>query len=305
MKARWQAVKDALAVFGLAVAVHAAFVAILVIGTWDWQPFRHEPVPVFVTLVDEGPKPVEQQDDSREREEAARQAAERQADLERQRQAEAEQARQREKEAEQERQREEEQAQAAAEQRRLEQEQARLKAAEERREARKKLDEERRRRDEERQRELEKIRRQREEYERSSEEQRQRLEEMDRREEREETHDDVERDAERLRLASEDADEDDRKATLGEEYIEAIKELVRRSWLRPPTSSDNLRCNLRIRQIPGGEIVDANIESPCNADDATRRSLIAAVNRVGRLPYQGYEDVFERDIVFLFTDDTD
>ena len=302
MKARWQAVKDALAALGLALAVHAAFVGILVVGTWDWQPFRHEPVPVFVTLVDEGPKPVEKQDDSREREEAARQAAERQAEIERQRQAEAEQARQREEEAERQRQREEQQ---AAEQRRREQEQARLKAEEERREARKKLDEERRRRDEARQRELEELRRQREELERSSEEQRQRLEEMGRREEREETYDDVERDAERLRLASEDADENARKAMLGEEYEATIRELVGRRWLRPPTSSGNLRCNLRIRQIPGGEIVDANIESPCNADDATRRSLIAAVNRVGRLPYQGYEDVFERDIVFLFTDDTD
>src|SRR5690625_7516421 len=85
VKARWQAVKDALAVFGLAVAVHAAFVAILIIGTWDWQPFRHDPVPVFVTLVDEGPKPVEKQDDSREREEAARKAAESQEENECQR----------------------------------------------------------------------------------------------------------------------------------------------------------------------------------------------------------------------------
>jgi len=300
VKARWQAVKDALTAFGLAVAVHAAFVAILIIGTWDWQPFRHEPVPVFVTLVDEGPKPVEKQDDSREREEAARQAAERQAEIERQRQAEAEQARQREQEAERQRQREEEQAQAAAEQRRLEQEQARLKAAEERREARKKLDEERRRRDEARQRELDEIRRQREERERSSEELLSELDEMTRREEREETYDDVERDAERLRLASEDADENARKATLGEEYEATIKQMIERNWHPPSTIPDDLYCPVVIRQIPGGEIVDVRITSSCNADEAMRRSMLAAINSVGDLPYGGYEEVFTREIEFEF-----
>jgi colicin import membrane protein len=53
-------------------------------------------------------------------------------------------------------------------------------------------------------------------------------------------------------------------------------------------------------QIPGGEIIDASIVSPCNADAATRRSITAAVMRVGNLPYQGYEDVFERQITFVF-----
>jgi colicin import membrane protein len=59
-------------------------------------------------------------------------------------------------------------------------------------------------------------------------------------------------------------------------------------------------CTVRVFQIPGGEIIAAEIVRPCNADDATRRSIIAAVNRVGELPYRGYESVFNREIEFVF-----
>jgi colicin import membrane protein len=64
-----------------------------------------------------------------------------------------------------------------------------------------------------------------------------------------------------------------------------------------------VECSVRVVQIPGGEIIDASIVSPCNADDATRRSITAAVMRVGNLPYRGYEDVFERQITFVFVYD--
>ena len=42
------------------------------------------------------------------------------------------------------------------------------------------------------------------------------------------------------------------------------------------------------------------MQSPCNADDLTRRSIEAAVLRAQPLPYQGYEPVFSRNIVFTF-----
>jgi colicin import membrane protein len=58
-------------------------------------------------------------------------------------------------------------------------------------------------------------------------------------------------------------------------------------------------------QIPGGEVISAAIAGKCNADEATRRSLVAAVERAGSLPYRGFEDVFEREIDFIFTYDLD
>ena len=77
------------------------------------------------------------------------------------------------------------------------------------------------------------------------------------------------------------------------------------NWLRPPTARAGLRCRLRIVQIPGGEVISAAIAGACNGDKATRRSLVGAVERAGSLPYRGFEDVFEREIDFLFTYDGD
>ena len=94
-------------------------------------------------------------------------------------------------------------------------------------------------------------------------------------------------------------------ATLGEEYQIAIQSLVTQNWLRPPTAQAGLNCTLKIVQIPGGEVISAAIAGICNGDQATRRSIVAAVERVGILPYRGFEDVFEREIDFKFIYDGD
>lgn len=302
---RKQAITDGLKAFGLAVGVHLGFALILLVGTWDWEPFENEPVPVRVTLVDQGPTappgpdPEEVERQRREQAEQQQREAEaerrQQAELEAQRQAEAaEQARQ--EALEQQRREAEQRRQQEAERRRREDESAREAAREEQR----RLDRERREREEARQRELEELRRQREEAQRESEEQERRLEELANRRERERQEQAEREEAERLRLAQQDAAADARRATLREEYVGTIRELVRRSWIRPPTTNPGVECAVRVVQIPGGEIIDASIVSPCNADDATRRSITAAVLRVGNLPYRGYEDVFERQIIFDF-----
>jgi colicin import membrane protein len=89
-------------------------------------------------------------------------------------------------------------------------------------------------------------------------------------------------------------------ATKEEEYYVAIQSQVTNNWLRPPTARSGLRCRLKIVQIPGGQVISAAIAGSCNADEATRRSLVAAVERTGSLPYRGFEKVFEREIDFLF-----
>ncbi len=308
---RKQAIKDGLSAFGLAIAVHLGFVLILVLGTWDWEPFEHKPAPVRVTLVDQGAvaQPDREQERAEEREaERQRQAelerqrqeeAERQAELERQRKEEEAAEQRRREQLEQQRRAEEQRRQEEAERRRREDEETRRRAEEERR----RLDRERREREQARQRELEGLRRKREEAQREREEQERRLQELAAERERERQQELAEEEAERLRLAQQQAAADARQATLREEYIATLRELVRRSWIRPPTTLPGVRCTIRVLQAPNGGIIDATIVSPCNADEATRRSIVAAVNRVGQFPTQGYEDVFERQISFEFVYD--
>ena len=88
--------------------------------------------------------------------------------------------------------------------------------------------------------------------------------------------------------------------SLRDEYILTIAAVVTQNWLRPPSAREGLRCQVRVQQIPGGEVVNATIVGTCAGDDATKRSIIAAVMKVGYLPYSGFERVFDRSIVFNF-----
>lgn len=83
-------------------------------------------------------------------------------------------------------------------------------------------------------------------------------------------------------------------------YSLAIQQAVQQNWLRPDSAQPGIRCTLRIVQIPGGEVIQVSVTSPCNADDLTRRSIEAAVLKAQPLPYRGYEPVFQRDIKFNF-----
>lgn len=83
-------------------------------------------------------------------------------------------------------------------------------------------------------------------------------------------------------------------------YSLAIQQAVKQNWLRPDSAQPGIRCTLRIVQIPGGEVIQVSVTSPCNADDLTRRSIEAAVMKAQPLPYRGFEDVFQRDIRFNF-----
>ena len=73
--------------------------------------------------------------------------------------------------------------------------------------------------------------------------------------------------------------------------------------LRNMTFGDEVR--IVGSQIPGGEVISAAISGQCNGDEATRRSILAAVERGGALPYRGFEDAFQREIDFNFIYDGD
>lgn len=88
--------------------------------------------------------------------------------------------------------------------------------------------------------------------------------------------------------------------SLEAQYYAAIQSVVTAAWLRPETTPPGVRCTLEITQIVGGEVINAVVVNPCNADEVTRTSLQQAPLRASPLPYTGYESVFKRKIRFEF-----
>jgi len=89
-------------------------------------------------------------------------------------------------------------------------------------------------------------------------------------------------------------------ASLLGEYSAAIQNAVTLNWLRPDSAQGGLSCVVHITQIPGGEVLSANVSGACNADAITRNSIEQAVKRAAPLPYKGYEKVFQRDLNLVF-----
>jgi colicin import membrane protein len=278
--------------FGLAVAVHLLMAAMVVLGTMDWKPFKPPTLTgmtIEAVMVDTGA--------IKKRREEARQEAERavarKAEQDR-RDKELKDRQEREKrEAEAEKQRQKD---LAAKKR---EEDLRLQKM------RKQQDQDRKDRLKKQQDELDQVRKKREEATRQRKIEEERLKQLDARRQ-------ADKDAKRQLQAEADMQRQmaaefraGQIATKGEEYYMAIQTQVTNNWFRPPTARPGLRCRLKIVQIPGGEVISAAIAGKCNADEATRRSLTAAVERAGSLPYRGFEEVFEREIDFIFKYDDD
>ncbi len=292
----WQDLNDRIRVFAAAIGVHVLMAALVFVGTMNWQPFR-KPQNIGLTIeavIIDTSEIKRQRDEARkavEMEERRRQRAE---ELEQQRKRELEQKRKQEEEA-------------ARRARDLE--------AQRKREAQDRLQQlrlERERKQEEvrlkQQRELEQVREQREAAERQRKIEEERLKQIEDRRERE-RQDQLRQQQELQRQQQAEAEAREfragQMATLSDNYRAAIQSFVTQNWLRPPTAQPGLRCTLKIVQIPGGEVISAAIAGKCNGDEATRRSILAAVERGGALPYRGFEDVFEREIDFIFIYDGD
>ena len=83
-------------------------------------------------------------------------------------------------------------------------------------------------------------------------------------------------------------------------YSVAIKDAITRQWTRPESIPLGVPCQVRIRQIPGGEVIDVQVSAGCPYDQLGKRSLEAAVFKASPLPYAGFEDVFNRDVTLTF-----
>lgn len=90
---------------------------------------------------------------------------------------------------------------------------------------------------------------------------------------------------------------------LRSRYAAALQEAIRAKWTRPENIAPGALCVLKIRQLPGGEVVDAQVESPCVFDEQGRRSVEAAVLKAQPLPYAGFEPVFARTLTIRFRAD--
>ena len=87
---------------------------------------------------------------------------------------------------------------------------------------------------------------------------------------------------------------------LSARYAAALQEAILRNWTRPDTVAIGQRCRIVIRQIPGGEVVEARVDPSCPYDELGRRSVEAAVLKAQPLPYVGFESVFQRTITLNF-----
>jgi colicin import membrane protein len=103
----------------------------------------------------------------------------------------------------------------------------------------------------------------------------------------------------RADAAASGAGDDDLKGR----YAAALQEAIRAKWTRPDSVAGGALCVLEIRQLPGGEVVDVQVASPCSYDEQGRRSIEAAVLKAQPLPYAGFESVFSRTLRLRFRAD--
>lgn len=309
--------------FALAMGVHLLLAALVVLGTLDWKPFKqHKPMALTIeAVIVDTTQLATRREEAQKEAEAAQQRQElqeqRAEELEKQKQREREQELQKQQQAELDRQKQIE----AEKQQQLEEEQQKQAEAEnlrrkqleedrKKKEAQEKLEqmrkEQERKREEERlqrEKELQEVRQQQEEAEKKRKLEEERLKQLEAREKADEAAKQKQIEADAIKAQQDRQAQslaEGRRAELGDQYQLAIQQLVRENWLRPPTARPGLRCILKISQIPGGEVISAAISGSCNADEATKRSIVAAVERIDALPYRGFEDVFAREIDFEF-----
>ncbi|MDR1075341.1 MAG: TonB C-terminal domain-containing protein [Xanthomonadaceae bacterium] len=83
------------------------------------------------------------------------------------------------------------------------------------------------------------------------------------------------------------------------QYKQAIQQQISSQWRRPDSVPLGQICTVRIQQLPGGNVARVEVMPGCPYDDAGKKSLEAAILRQP-LPYRGFENVFQRNLVFNF-----
>jgi len=82
----------------------------------------------------------------------------------------------------------------------------------------------------------------------------------------------------------------------------AIKQKVNRSWIRPVSTTADLKCTIRVRLLSDGTVMDAEVISS-SGDEDFDRSAENAVNKASPLPVPKDKELFAREFrsfQFLF-----
>jgi len=273
----WQILRRNPRAFGAALLLHLILAALTLVGV-DWlatfDDVQTEPRVIQATIV--SAEAVEAEVAARRRAEAKRRAAE-EARQRAEAQRKAREAAQRRAEAK--RKAEEEARQRAEAQRK-----ARA-AAQRRAEAKRKAEEEARQRAEAQRKARAAAQRQAEARRKAEERARQQAEAE--RKAAEAAQQRAEAEARRAREADLLAALDAEQTAAGELslYTNAIREHIRRSWVRQPGMGRDLSCLVEVRLIPGGEVVPAGVRViRSSGNPAFDRSVVAAVYKASPLP---------------------
>jgi len=147
----------------------------------------------------------------------------------------------------------------------------------------------------ERQKKLKKIQQQRKKAEQESKRQKQELEELS-----EKIKNETKVKPQQKRATQRGQSQTDIINQMMTQYQLAVIAAVERQWNKPASANKGLICHVKVRQIPGGGVIDAAISSPCNANSIVKKSIIAAIKKADPLPYKGFENVFDRNATFIF-----
>ena len=195
---------------------------------------------------------------------------------------------------------------AEAARRKAEQERQEAEAARQKAEAERKAAQEAQRKAEQEREKAEQAARQKAEAERKAAQERERAEQAARQKaEAERKAAEEARRQEELRLALE-AERRALESTEVARYKELIRQRVSGSWLKPPDWPAGRSCEVRVRLVPGGEVVAANVTNSCG-NAVLDRSVEAAVVRASPLPVPVDTGLFDREFrsfTFVFKDES-
>lgn len=100
-------------------------------------------------------------------------------------------------------------------------------------------------------------------------------------------------------IANEEKAHDAGMASLRAKYMALMKQKIENNWVQPPSTPDDLKCKVEVRQVVGGSVTSAKVLS-CNGDDAVRQSIVTAVLKASPLPAPPDPALFDPDLTFDF-----
>ena len=84
------------------------------------------------------------------------------------------------------------------------------------------------------------------------------------------------------------------------EWLALVVDEIEKKWRRPDDIPRGQRCPIRIKLLPGGEVLSAEVQPSCPYSEPNRRSVEAAVMSASPLPLTGNENLALRDFVVNF-----